>query len=129
MPSLEYFIVAESSAVDRHTNRVSLFNVIETVSASQFPIVFPTIVAVTAWNAEEGDTGQDFQAILKITGPIEGGEVKLNTNFTIKSNRHRTFQNMQGLPITGPGDIRLEISLNGIHQASHTISVQQIQQN
>lgn len=129
MPSLEYFLVAESYSVDRQTNRVSLFNVIETVLTPQFPFAILTMVAVTAWNAEEGDTGQDFQATLRITGPVEGGEEQLNTNFTINTVRHRTFQNIQGLPIIGPGELRLEILLNDIHQASHTISVQQIQQN
>jgi len=47
MPQLEYFLVAESTSVDQHTNRVSIFNVAETANVENFPALI-SCVAISA---------------------------------------------------------------------------------
>jgi hypothetical protein len=54
MPSLECFLVAGSASIDRSTNRVSLFPVIEDVPFERLPGFVPQRVAVRS-----GNTGPD----------------------------------------------------------------------
>lgn len=61
MPKLEYLLVCESVSVDRETNRISLFNVIEDIhrvsgsNASSRPRVRPF-----AWNPKAAFRSVDF---------------------------------------------------------------------
>ena len=67
MPELEYFVVAESVSIDRDTNRVSLFNVVEEIFTSVVPFPF---VAVSGWNlTADEQRGSELQAGVRITKP------------------------------------------------------------
>ena len=62
MAELEYFLVAESVSVDQLTNRISLFNVVEQVAASKFPVTIPQIVAVAGGTPIKGMTIKTFRS-------------------------------------------------------------------
>lgn len=126
MPTLEYFLVAESVSVDQTTNRISFFNVLEEAHTSKFPIVIPLLTAVAAWNEEEGDRDCDFQTTIIFPLP-NGKNQELSQNFRMTRPRHRTIANVVGLSITQPGIVKLEIRLNGIHKAWHTIDIRKIE--
>lgn len=130
MPKLEYFIVCESISVDRDTNRVSLFNVVEDLSAvpqGQPAIVVAQLVAVSAWNREPEDSGQDFQAILRIHPP--GDEPRdFAVNFRMRQARHRLYMRVQGVPAQRPGELKFELLLNSRHAATHTITIHPAEQ-
>lgn len=122
MAQLEYFLIAESVSIDRRTNRVSIFNVFDDVSPSEFPYIIPEMVAIIGWNlpAEERET--DFQVRLEVTTP--GEDVKEFTlNFRGESRRHRTTLWLRGLELTEPGEVVFQVSLNGHREASHKIGV------
>ena len=123
MPSLEYFVVCESSSVDRYTNRVSLFNVLEHIATTGFPGVFPQgICAVIGWNMRREEVGQDLQVVLRIE--IPGEEPRdLSKNFTVRTKRHRTILTLQGLPLPRPGEYRFKILLDGDKKATHLVDV------
>lgn len=121
MASLEYFVVAESIAIDQATNRASAFNILEDLSASELPIILPYAVALSVWNAD-GDGGRDMQVGLAVTLP-SGSKVDLTTNFTFRTPRHRIIQRLEGIPLTHFGEIRFEVSLNGQLQAVRTVPV------
>ena len=126
MAKLEYFLVAESVSVDQSTNRISFFNVVEQVNVSEFPATIPQIIAVAAWNNEEGDDKKDFQVTLRITSP--GGEPDDNThNFRMPAKRSRAILVFQGIKLTGPGKLLVVLSLNGNHQATHSIDVELVE--
>ena len=55
MARLEYFLVAENVVIDRQTNQVSAFNILEDLSAPSFPARIPKAVALTLWCTETGD--------------------------------------------------------------------------
>lgn len=129
MPTLEYFLVAESVVVDRETNRVSVFNVFENLNTPQFPVIVPTMTAIAGWNAAAGDENLDFQATLRVTGAALENAIEVQTNFTMTRPRHRTFQRIQGVPLHRAGPLLFEILLNGDRQASHSITVEHIQHN
>ena len=52
MPTLEYFLLAESVSTDRERNTVSLFHILEEWIA-QLPLVIPNLVAVSSWKMDE----------------------------------------------------------------------------
>ena len=128
MPKLEYFLVAESVSVDRDTNRVSLFNIVEEVSGS-LPARIPALVVVSSWNVLPEDRKREFQVTLRISLP---GGVELPksedfaVNFTAQRSRQRILQFVKELPLEQPGDLKLEVLLNGKHAASHTVTVHTI---
>lgn len=122
MAALEYFLVAESVSVDQTTNRVSVFNVLEEIGAPQFPVLLPGCVAIALWNSVPDDAGKDFQVKLRITLP-DDQSYEMTSNFVMKTDRHRSVQRIQGLPITATGVLRFDVLLNGEHQASHAVNV------
>jgi hypothetical protein len=123
MAKLEFFLVAQSCAIDSHTNRMSIFDVLEDVSVSQFPACVPSIVAVASWNADPGDSEHDFQASLVIHGPDGSSPERFDVNFTLRERRARTILRLELFPIEQPGTLRFEILLNGEHRADHIITV------
>ena len=135
MPKLEYFLVCESVSVDRETNRISLFNVIEDIhrvkpgTEISSPLVF-NFVAVSCWNKLESDEDTDFQATLRIHQPPNenGGESEpkdLTLNFRMQSRRQRLLMRLAApvLPPAHDGKLRFELLLNGNHCAEHEIGI------
>lgn len=135
MPKLEYFLVCESVSVDRETNRISLFNVIEDIykvkpgSEVSSPLVV-NFVAVSCWNREEGDEDKDFQAILRIhLPPTDDGSApehkELPLNFRMQSRRQRLLMRLVApvLPPAHEGKLKFELLLNGSHCAEHEIGI------
>ena len=124
MARLEFFVVSESVGVDQRTNKVSVFNILEEILTTRFPIIVPYCVAVSLWHREDRDQDQDFQCILRITLP-SGEPHDFTTNFRLNRPRHRVLQYMQGLPLNREGQLQFELLLNGNHAASHTVLVTQ----
>ena len=135
MPKLEYFLVCESVSIDRETNRISLFNVIEDIhrvkpGAQISSPLLHNLVAVSCWNKVEGDDDTDFQATLRIhQPPKEDGEDSepkdLPHNFRMQSRRQRLLMRLATpvLPPAHDGKLRLELLLNGNHVAEHEIGI------
>ncbi len=125
MPTLEFFVVAESFSIDRQSNRLSIFNIVETLAAEEFPVVLPSMVVITCLNLTDDELGEDFQVLLNVRSG--GGDSPLGgpfpTNFKARSRRHRIIQSFQGVPFNDPGDIMFKQSLNGQHLATHLLEV------
>jgi len=122
MAALEFFLVAESVAVDQTTGQISVFNIIEDVRALVLPGMIPQATAICAWNMAPEDVGQDFQVIFRVTPPGEAPRDHA-TNFTGASPRQRMITRLIQLLVTAPGALVFEVLLNGQHQASHTVTV------
>ena len=120
MATLEYFVAAESLSIDRATNKVSVFNIIEEVHPTQPGRLVPFYI-LASWNFEPHEVGQDFQATFRIEGPDFQKDDR--TNFTVRGRRHRISLRIDGLPIAQPGTLTLSVRLNDEPQATHTIDV------
>lgn len=126
MPSLEYFVVAESATVDQLSNRVSVYNIYDELVVPKFPAAVGQFVSVCSWNAGEDDENQDFQVGVMLRMP-DGDHGPFNSNFTMTGKRHRSILTLSSIPISKAGTIVFEILLNGEHKASHTIDVHSLQ--
>jgi hypothetical protein len=123
MPSLEFFIVATTVAVDQRSNRVTIIEVIEELEPVRFPAFMPRVAALTIWNLSEDDKDQDFQAVLRVTVPGLETVGEFRQNFTAEGPTHRMLFQLQSVPVLMDGTILFEISLNGERKASHQIRI------
>ena len=128
MPKLEYFIVSEGVSVDRQTNRVSLFNVLEEAHLDRFPAAIPQVVVTSAWNREPLDEDVDYQVQLRIYAPGEESHREFTTNIRIETDRHRVLQRIVNLQVSQPGELKFEVLINGQHAASHVVTIHQAEQ-
>ncbi len=131
MPTLEFFLLAESVSIDQATNRLSIFNVIEELTpvaaaTASWPLVVSEMTAISAWNPDR-DQAEPREHQLTTRIVIPGREIQ---NFTqqvvfVPHRRQRAVTRLVGIQITQPGVAEIEILLNGIHQAKHTITIRE----
>ena len=126
MAKLEFFAVSESVSVDQSTNKVSLFEILESlpIDTASSVTVIPKCVAASLWRMEAGDENKDFQVMLRLFQPGEEVGEDFATNLTATSARHRVFTTLIGVPLHGPGEFRFEILLNGVHAAEHVVTLE-----
>jgi len=131
MPRLEYFVVSEGLSVDQRTNNVSLFGVCEEYKTT-IPGFFAKLVATSSWNIDPEEHGNDFQATLRVKLNEESVLPELDNfkiNFTTDRDRHRIFHYIDNLKVMKPGNLVFEILLDGKHQAYHTVTVRERDEN
>ena len=114
-------MLAESSAVDRETNRVSLFNVIEQLQlldpperaedSDLFRAVPLRFVVVTLFGRTTAGEGENKQARIAVALP-DGNVVESEPIIDVDLEtgpRYRSLMNLSGLPIGGQGEYRFQI--------------------
>lgn len=99
-------VCATSSANDRETNQVSLFNVVEEMHVPSFPIVIPSLTIVSLLKREKGDrTKQNLQVRFTL-----GRKVIADLPFEVdfqKGPRCRHNAEVRGLMIPSPGILKI----------------------
>lgn len=113
MPQLEYFLICEGASVDQRTNRLSIFNIFENVSANEFPASVPFVTAVVSLIKEDEDHGKDLQLLLKIHSPGVEKTFEVPLNFVMESERHRLLMSIDNIKVGDSGDLTFELYLNG----------------
>lgn len=122
MPSIEYFLVCRSVQRDVNTDEYSFLNILEDISPDSFPHTIHKAVAVSLWNFEPTENEQDYQAMLVVKLPNQN-QAMFPMNFTKEAHRFRAIQGILEIPVEVDGDVVFEVSLNGVHAATHTIRV------
>jgi hypothetical protein len=114
MPSLEYWVVCESAALDQFRNRPSFFHVIEgDLGREHFPWTIPQLTSFSSWLPGLDEAGHDYQVLWRIHTPGGATPRDFPKNFTQDRQRTRLLQTVYNLPIEHPGELRLELFLNG----------------
>ena len=134
MPKLLYMICSESGADDANTHLPSFFNVIDRLGLIKADQPYPIRLRVTAsWVWEESDSiGNDFESLLVMFKPLSGEKVEMG------GIQHFTFTREQysiriaatitgGLPIDGPGILRIQSCVRHKGQSEWTIGELPIQ--
>lgn len=126
MLKLEFFLAAESFAVDKDSNQLSVFEVVEEIAAQSFPAHLLKAAAIACWNIPAEDRDKDYQAMLSLSlpnGQVDADFGNSRVNFQPTGRRHRVSWRIVGLSFDEPGEYVLRLALNGEHQAEHTIFV------
>lgn len=103
-------ICAQSFAVDRVTNRLSLFNVLDAIQSQNFPVLIPEFVVVVLLTRELADPAQfDSEATFSLDDQVIArvpGQVGFQESVT---SRH--VIGLQSFPIAHPGQLQFRYSL------------------
>ena len=114
-------VIAESSAIDRETNRVSLFNILEEAhlpqppDRSDDPEIIPAVpakyVVVTLFGrttASEGETKQARLAVALPDGKVVESDPLIDVDLDT-TLRLRSVVNLTAIPLGGEGEYRFQI--------------------
>jgi hypothetical protein len=103
-------VCAAGASVDRFSNRLSIFNVMEEIPSPTFPVWIPEMTFVVVLRKENNEPPQ-FQARCRVqVGEAVISEGTLDVDFG-PNNTARGIMNFQGLPITTPGDVTFHLLL------------------
>jgi len=115
-------VCAAGSAIDRFSNRLSIFNVIEQIVSPSFPVWVPEMTFAVVLRRGEQDP-QRFQASARVH---MGNEI-INTaqvGIDFENGQFaRQIMNFQGLPVIHPGELVFELLLPNGAVASSSIPV------
>jgi hypothetical protein len=106
---LKYLICCESSAFDLFSNRVSLFHIIDQVTAPAYPIALTSLAIVFCLERDNGDPDAVNARVSISYGAQELASYPMAVQFG-GNPLARGSGNVQGFFVPGPG--RLTVSLN-----------------
>lgn len=111
---VQFALCAQSASVDRASNRLSIFNVIDHFPASTLPIVIPSLTFVSVIESDK-DEGSNVKAMLEIssnTGLVAGVEIPINF---VNGRLARVIVTFQGIPIRESGPVKFRLLIpNGV---------------
>lgn len=118
-------VCAESTLLDANSNRVSLINVYDEISSPQFPFLTPlfSVLAVTQKDDDEEDECSCNVRISLDDNEIFVAPVLINYQGT---ELHRTIIGLQGLVISGPGTLKIQLLFDGAEIGDWNIPVKQL---
>jgi Family of unknown function (DUF6941) len=118
--SVELMTAAHGSAIDRDTNSISIFEIIDELNAPSFPLLVQKMVIVVIFRREKVSEAESVESKIRIV--MEEDllfESDFTFNFNVNSRRNRTRLALDGFVIPKPGIVRFEILLEGKELGSH----------
>lgn len=103
-----FCLCADSATVDRTTNRLSIFNVIEQISGPTFPGFFPSLALVLMVRRKKSEPNS---VDLKTVGTQDGKKI-FELPFTLSFQTHlqaRAVLTLQGIPLHKPGVLKFSV--------------------
>lgn len=116
-------LCAEGVVVDKRSNNVSAFNILEQLNFNSLPVAFPRMVILSLLERDEGDADK-WDGEIRIS--LAGSDI---LNQSLKHDfrglpRSRYMLTVGGLPITQPGTMEIGLYEKGKKMTSYTIQVQ-----
>lgn len=105
-------LAAEGIVVDRDTNSISVFNILDRITAEGFPVLLQKMALLVIWERSLEDAPQvDGRFSVHLSGR-ELYQQPVRVEFTT-STRNQFVLRMHGLVIPQPGVLSLRITLEG----------------
>jgi hypothetical protein len=119
---VQFALCAQTASVDRSSNRLSIFNVIDHFPASVLPIVIPAITFVSIIESDE-DESANVKAVLEISAS-NTLMARLELPITFVNGRlARVIVNFQGLYIREAGPVTFRLTIPNGAVATTTFQV------
>jgi len=116
------FLVCESAVIDRNTNNLSIFNILEEISAQGFPLIIPKLFVVYVLERKESeDASPEFN--LRI---IQEKKYLFDKTFTVNfQDKMRTRQliELQGFTLTKSGHLTFRLNFRGKKFAEYSLII------
>src|SRR5688572_5906055 len=104
-------VSAEAIIRDAETNTISVFSIIEEISAASFPIGIPKLSTLFLLERDQGDPEHIDAIILLSLNDKEIGQATIHSNFEGKL-RTRLILVAQGVVIEEPGIFTITLTIN-----------------
>ena len=125
---VQFALCAQTASVDRSSNRLSIFNVIDHFPASSLPIVIPAITFVSIIESDKNES-TNVKGILEI-GSSKGLIARIELPITFVNGRlARIVVNLQGIPIREAGPVTFRLTIPDGTTAETTFQVVNVGQN
>ncbi len=111
MPKLLHSICSELISLDRITNNISIFNVLEDITSKSFPFVFPRFFITSSWQRKSDEKNIEFEARIKFTNPKKELIKNITSKWQFTKPRHRHIALFLNIKFDIPGTYNFEIYL------------------
>jgi hypothetical protein len=121
------FFCCDSAALDSRTNTISAFHIAEGSGAGAFPVAWPRITAIALLSREETDPADPNVQLQALLGDQQlfNGPFPVNFSGGLLS---RSIVELQGLVVSGPGDLTFLLKIGEQVIGSWIIKVSQVGQ-
>jgi uncharacterized protein DUF6941 len=107
---LQLGIMARGILVDKFTNTLSIFHLLDSIQAPKFPVFFGEVAFLSILRKELGDPNEFPSEIVVSVGDAVVAKATVQVNFE-NSQSARQIVNFQGLPVFTPNNIKVRISV------------------
>lgn len=114
MIRLKTLLCAEGVSVDRNSNNVTLFNILEQINPLRLPLALPKMVIYSLFEREDGDDAVWPADICIYLDDVELVSSPIDYKFQ-DLPRVRNIFTVGGLPITQPGTLKISVHPRGDH--------------
>jgi hypothetical protein len=108
MPKILFCACSQLVSVDRYTNTLSLFQIIEQVNAGTFPLRLPELFISSLWKREDGDAGLPFESIVRFIDPAGHIKGEWKAEWAFAQPRHRHILLIPNVEFDSPGTYRFD---------------------
>ena len=119
---VQFSLCAQTASVDRASNRVSIFNVIDHIPAASLPLILPTITFVSILETDQGEAAS-FKGVFegKLNGTvIARGEVPVNF---VNGRLARVLLTLNSIPIREHGTLSFQLTIPTMATAEVRVQV------
>ena len=111
---VQFALCAQTASIDRASNRLSIFNVIDHFPTSSLPIVIPAISFVSIIESDK-DESTNVKGILEIlVSRASVARLELPISF-VNGRLARVVVNFQGIPVREAGPVTFRLTIpNGV---------------
>lgn len=125
---VQFALCAQTASIDRNSNRLSIFNVIDHFPASVLPIVIPAIAFVSIIESDK-DESTNVKGILEIV-VNKGLVARMELPITFVNGRlARVVVNFQGIPVREAGPVTFRLTIPNGAAAETTFQVLNLAQS
>jgi hypothetical protein len=118
-----FALCAAGITVDRYSNRLSIFNLIEQIVSPGFPAWLPEVTFLVVLRRENNEAGQfQARAEIRVGDNAIGAPTQVAVDFE-GGNTARQIMNFQGIPVPAPGELTFRLFLPDNQVATVTIPV------
>jgi len=105
-------LIAQTVSVDRFTNRVSIFNLIDTIDAPQFPIFIQEMAFLSVLRRNVDEPSKSQAELTVSVGEIIVGKSLIQIDF--QSGRSaRQIAYLNGIPVPNANNLKLQLVIAG----------------
>jgi hypothetical protein len=119
---VQFALCAQTASVDRASNRVSIFNVIDHIPAATLPLILPTITFVSILETDQGEAASYkgvFEGKLN-ANVIARGEIPVNF---VNGRLARVLLTLNSIPIREHGTLSFRLTIPNVATAEVQVQV------